>query len=436
MAYLSHIGGSPAGKSERRMVPGRAPGFVIAALVLASALVAPHSARAGLADEMMISLWCSPPVSESTDARYAEVAKAGFTVVMPPCNETPNKSQNKKILDLCQKYGMKAIIKDRRVRNATLTDPEMYIKLDAAIADYSSHPALYGFFVADEPTVDEYADIAAVNQYLLANDPDHIPFINQWSAQWQQGNLPAYEQKIETYLNQVRPKLLSYDCYALFDGGTEGSYYFENLEIIRRCAQRRNLQFNNIFQCVKHDYYRNPSMSDLRWQIMTTLAYGGRGVTYFTYWTILGDRPLGPSGEAVIGRDGKPTEHYQQIYSLNREVKMLARTLVKLRSTAVYHTGKIPTQGQALPDGHLISGITGGKAVIGMFSSDDGKAYVMLVSKDLDSDRTLQVSFSQPVTLSEVSHMTGLQRTVGTGQSFTLPFRTGDGRLFEIVTAP
>lgn len=385
-------------------------------------------------DELMISLWCGPPVSETTDARYAEIAKLGFTVVMPPCNETPTKAQNKAILNMCAKYGLKAIIKDKRVKDATVTDPDMYTKLDAVVSDYSSYPALYGYHVADEPTV--YGDIAAVNKYLLSKDPSHLPFINQWSAQWQQANLPAYEQKIETYLNAVQPKLLSYDDYALFDGGTEGSYYFENLEIIRRCAQRHNIPFNNIFLCVKHDNYRNPSMSDLRWQIMTTLAYDARGFTYFTYWTVLGDRPLGPSGEAVIGRDGKPTEHYQQIYSLNREAAMLGKTLVKLHSTAVYHKGNIPTQGQGLPADGVISGITGGKAVIGMFASDDGKTYMMLVSKDLDAPHTLVVNFRQPVTLSEVSHMTGLQHTIGTGQSFTLDFKTGEGRLFEIVSQP
>lgn len=382
---------------------------------------------------MMISFWCAPPTSESNDARYAEIAKLGFTVVMPPCNETPTKAQNRAILNLCQKHGLKAIIKDKRVKDAVATDPNLYANLDAVIADYANYPALYGYHVADEPNVDDYPNITAVNLYLLQKDPTHLPFINQWSAQWQQGNLPAYEQKIETYLNTVQPKLLSYDDYALFDGGTEGSYYFENLEIIRRCAMRRGIPFNNIFQCVKHDYYRNPSMSDLRWQIMTTLAYGGRGITYFTYWSILGERPLGPSGEAVIGRDGKPTEHFQQIYLLNREVKMLAKTLVRLTSTAVYHKGNVPTQGQALPTDHLISGISGGKAVVGMFATEDNRSYVMLVNKDLELDHTMVVTFKQPVTLSEVSHMTGLQNSLGSSQSFTMDFKAGDGRLFEVI---
>ncbi len=405
---------------------------ILIGLVLC-ALTIPNRAGAAAFDDMMITFWCAPPTSESNDARYAEIARLGFNIVLPPCNENPTKAENRAILNLCAKYGLKAIIKDKRVKDAVATDPDLYSKLDAVIADYANYPALYGYHVADEPVPADYPNVTAVNLYLLQKDPSHLPFINQWSAQWQQGNLPAYELKIETYLNQVQPKLLSYDCYALFDGGTEGSYYFENLEIIRRCAQKRNLPFNNVFQCVKHDNYRNPSMADLRFQIMTTLAYGGRGITYFTYWTVLGDRPGGPSGEAVIGRDGKPTEHFQQIYALNREAKMLAKTLTKLTSTAVYHKGSPPVQGLALPADHLISGINGGKAVAGMFSSADGKTYTMIVNKDMHADKTFTVTFKQPVTLSEVSHLTGLQNGAGSGQSFTFDFKAGDGRLFEIV---
>ena len=44
-----------------------------------------------------------------------------------------------------------------------------------------------------------------------------------------------------------------------------------------------NRPAENIVLSVAHFSYREPNAADLRFEAYTTLAYGGRGLSYFTY---------------------------------------------------------------------------------------------------------------------------------------------------------
>jgi len=406
-------------------------GFVTALAVLTLAAI---SADAAPPDGFIVSFWCAPPAEQTTQARYQEIAAAGFNVVMPPCGPVSVET-NKRILDLCLDNGMKAIISDPRIMAKQAEDPDFSRNLDAVIADYSAHPALYGYFLTDEPNSAAFPHIAAVNKYLLEKDPKHLPFVNlfpTYASAEQLGN-PTYEEHVEQFLSTVQPKLLSYDHYQQMTD-YEGAGYFTNLEIIRRRAIRHGVPFNNIILSCPHGPYRNPSEADMRWQVYTTLAYGARGVMYFTYWT--------PSDEqwgfrnAIIGLDGRKTEHYDQVSTLNRDILTLGRVLSRCRSDAVYHVGKVPPEAAAMPEDGILTGIEGGDAVVGFFTSEDGRRYVMVVNKDMREGRRLRLVFRQPVTLYRISPLSGLPRRLGRETSYRFRFAAGEGRLFEFREEP
>ena len=181
-------------------------------LAAAIALLAAGSARAG---EFLISHWCGP--TEATQEKFAEAAGAGFNVIM----FGGSVDQNKKALDLCQSLGVKAMIIDNRVMAKKSRDEEFEKNLDSVIADYASHPALWGYYVQDEPNAALFNQLAAVNKYLLKKDPKHIPYINlfpTYATAEQLGN-PTYEHHVDEFMRVVKPKLLSYDHYALMDKG-------------------------------------------------------------------------------------------------------------------------------------------------------------------------------------------------------------------------
>lgn len=402
----------------------------MALLILFSLIVLAVSVQAD--DEFLVSFWIGP---EATPDRIKEVAEANFTVAMLDCGSP---EANKKALDLCRDNGIKAMLIDSRVRSADPGADDFASKLDGVVADYAVHPALWGYFIEDEPHSSQFQRLAAINKYLLKKDPAHTPFINlfpNYVYPATMGN-PTYEHHVDEYMRMVKPKLLSYDHYALMKDG-ERPEYFDNFEIIRRKSIKYNTPWNYILLAVPHDPYRDPTESDLRWQVYTALAYGARGLMYFTYIT-----PLGTQWnfhDAILDENGKRTPKYEWAKQLNSEIKHLAPTLMKLKSVAVYHTGTLPTGAKPLPKDGLISQIEGGEFVVGQFNGPDGSRYAMITNRDMRKSARAKITFSQKVRAYETCADTGGEHFLvlqsDNGNSVWINnFAPGDGKLIRIET--
>lgn len=388
-------------------------------------------ARSSSANEFLISHWCGP--TEATAEKFAEAAGANFNVIM----FGGTVEQNKQALDLCKANGVKAMIIDGRVMAKGPRDSDFESNLDSLIADYGSHPALWGYYVHDEPNSSLFLKLGAVNKHLLKKDPAHTPYINlfpTYATKEQLGN-PTYEHHVDEYLRMVRPRLLSYDHYALLDGAERGDYFL-NLEIIRRQGIKHKTPFNYILLSLPHGPYRDPSDTDLRWQVNTALAYGARGIMYFTYTTPPPD-PTWNWHSGIIDENGRRNRKYDEVKQINAEVLKLAPTLMRLSSVAVYHTGQTPAGAKPLPEGGLVAAIEGGEFLVGQFNSENGAKYAMFVNRSLRSPARAKIVFSQKVALREVNRSTGRERVVhlvdeGASSVWRASFRPGEGRLVRI----
>lgn len=400
--------------------------------------------------QFIVGFWVGPPSEQTTPERYKEIAQAGFNLVMPPCPPPPRGEVvelNKRILDLCRDNGMQAVVEDPRVVGARPDSPDFERNLDGVVSDYGSHPALFGYYVMDEPSIHEFPRLAAISRYLLSRDPKHVPIVNllpivatethlgapfTMDAAQYPAAARAYEDHVAQFVSTVRPPLLSYDEYDLFVGGGMRGMYFANLEIIRQAALEHALPFSNTVLISAHSHphgvYRSPSIDDLRFLVYTTLAYGARGLMYFGYWSW-------PPFVGIMSLDGTRTEYYDRVSQLNREVRTLAPILCELRSAAVYHVGDIPRGARALPADDLIQSVHGADTLLGLFDDAKGLQYVMLVNKDLSQGRRISIVFRKPVELIEFSRLTGLSRSRGCGSRFEFDFEAGAGRLFRYDSA-
>ena len=71
---------------------------------------------------------------------------------------------------------------------------------------------------------------------------------------------------------------------------------------------------------------------------MQTLAFGGKGLLWFTYW-----QPEAKGwGDAIINFDGTPTRQYDEIKRINADVQLFGKYLLPAKSVAVLSTGAIP----------------------------------------------------------------------------------------------
>lgn len=394
------------------------PLLLLLALALAGGLTGCAAEPKGF---FPITYWCPPPAE---DARYKEAADAGFNLAFNGD------------LDLAQKYNMKCLVADPRVIAAVnKPGPETDKGLDAAVAEHAKHPAFWGFYLKDEPSATKFDDLAHVNQYLLAKAPDCVPFINlfpTYASQKQLGT-PTYAEHVERFMTEVKPRVLSYDHYALMEGGTEREDYFRNMEIIRAAGLKHDVPTWFIFLITPHFNYRDPSEGDLRWQVYTALTYGYKGLAYFTYWGVNDKR----FGEAIISRDGKRTGRYYLASKINAEINAVGPLLATLTSRAVYHFADELPEGTHGPDkGSWVQRAEGGDVVLGELVGPTGKTYLFVSNASPRRDVNVRLTFAEGVSLIGERRRGPLLPDKIVPESkpagMILSLMPGDGRLFEL----
>ncbi|MCY2929406.1 MAG: hypothetical protein NTV86_07900 [Planctomycetota bacterium] len=302
--------------------------------------------------------------------------------------------------------------------------------MDGIIERYSSHPALLGYMVIDEPGPAAFDRIGVINQYLLKKDPKHLPYINLLPNYTAPGS-PAYERGIVQFLKKVKPALLSWDHYRqMFENGDEKCYW-DNLETVRRNCLKAKVPYNQIIVSMKHMGYRECSEADLRWQVWTSLAYGSRGIQYFTYWFVPGlawaDAP------AMITKEGKRDVKWDYVKKINTRIGKLGPTLVKLTSAGVYLTDPLPPGTHGLTDEAPVKKAEGGALVIGWFKDAAGAEYILPVNRSFSDPISAALTIDPKfASVSEVSQETGkpLAAVPVEGKALDVPLDPGEGRLY------
>jgi hypothetical protein len=86
---------------------------------------------------------------------------------------------------------------------------------------------------------------------------------------------------------------------------------------------------------------RRPNEAELFWQVNVSLAYGAKGIQYFTYWTP-NDNATVTFGEAVVSKDGRLTALYDYAKRVNSYLRVVGNALLPLTSESVVHANEHP----------------------------------------------------------------------------------------------
>jgi len=123
--------------------------------------------------EFMIGIFWAPPVEHTNDRQYDYLKEAHINVI--PCIHPSLEGRvaiQRKILDLAHARGMKVMVRD----------PERHSDARAVTADFKEHPALWGYYLKDEPAKGEFMKYGRMIRDFLEHDPHHIPFVNMLPA--------------------------------------------------------------------------------------------------------------------------------------------------------------------------------------------------------------------------------------------------------------
>src|SRR5690242_169504 len=161
----------------------------------------------------IVTYWAGPTL---TDAAAKQMAEGGWNLVW--CGE--------KQLDIAQRHGLRAQLNDGLLGPATLDDPKQRAKLDALISRVRNNPALYSYFITDEPNAAAFPALGRLVAYLRERDPAHLAYINlfpTYATNEQLGTkgdtVTAYQEYLRQYIDVVKPSLVSYDHYQFAQNG-------------------------------------------------------------------------------------------------------------------------------------------------------------------------------------------------------------------------
>ncbi len=369
-------------------------------------------------DRFAIGFWVDPPLDERAGERYAEIAEANFTMVIGGFGGR-GPEDTRRVLDLCERFGMKAIVPAHGMDEDGLID----------------HPAAWGYGLRDEPSAADFPALRDQVDAVRRIRPGKLGYINLFPtyASKKQLGTDTYDEHVRRFMEEVRPDVLSMDHYPLMRPDADGrDGYCENLEYMRVYALKHGVPFWNFFNIMPFGPHFDPTEAQVRWQIFASIAYGAKGVMYFCYYTPLSHEF--PKGGAIIRRDGTRTRHYDQAKRINAALRQLGPALMRLTSTGVARIPRGEDPAARIQDTG-IAAITEGAYIIGLFRHEDGRRALLIMNDDYCHTAWPTIAFdADHAQVREVSPKTGeeipLYDDSPDMDGLQISFDSGEGRLF------
>ena len=261
---------------------------------------------------MTVLAWYGIPSDCTSVERFEELKNAGFTHQF---TEYPDAEAMARALDTAERVGIRLIV----------SCPELKAEPEATVRRFMNHPATAGYFLRDEPSADDFAELGAWAARIRATDDAHYCYLNLFPnyAPCETLKTDSYREYVNRFDREVPLQLLSFDHYPVV-GDTCRPEWYENLEIFSDEARKAGKPFWAFALATAHEPYPIPDLAQLRLQVYSDLAYGAQGIQYFTYWTPE-KNPTWDFHHAPVERSsGRRTDVYDKIKQMNAEIRALS----------------------------------------------------------------------------------------------------------------
>jgi hypothetical protein len=396
--------------------------------------------------EIIITVWNS---TEPDSSVYSNLARENY-------NSIPVFGSLKG-LDAAEKNKLKVIFGDSLIGWPSLRNPATLKKLDALIEELKKKSALEAYHITDEPTANDFSKYAEIVSYLRKKDPTKLTYINLFPLYATEEQLGvsagsvdrsrikypghlhgissknkatiAYLDYLRQFVDVVKPDIISYDHYHLYEKA-EGSEYFLNLELISQVSKEKKIPFMSVIQSSRFlKFWRLPTAKEIRFQVYSTLAYGGKGISYFTYW--------GSEKEEGLYRNGRQTQLAKDVAAINSEIRKLSPTLLAFNSQGTYHSQPLPVGSEAIPKKSPIQVLSQGEFILGLFGNGKITNAFMIANRNYRrkqrAELKIEIAGSK---LQELNRKTGEWKQISSitnNRKVTLDIDAGDGRLFRVI---
>ncbi len=413
-------------------------------------------------DVMPVGVWWGPYRSEGayingqrlpnyiSDEYFSLLEESGANfITVSPTTFGDSAETIYQSLDLCQKYGLGYFVYDTWLYNEA-NIPDMASRLQ----NYIYHPACIGIHMQDEPRMTDFDSIARiVNAYNALGFDKKDAYINLLpsygtvfsGSEFEQ--IP-YSEYVDTFLQKVDVPFLSYDYYPFLEpnrGITNMRSYFQNLSLIREKANEYEIPFWVFVQTggqwnesgAQATVELFPSEYEFLWNVNTCLAYGAKGIQYFTYlqpsdYTETPDGTKDYEKNGMIGEAGNINRWYYYAQKANKQIAAVDRVLMNAASMGILTVGdeadRNITGSEKLSSFRELESISANDLIVGCFDYG-GKTAFYIVSNDIENKQNITLRFNGRYSYEVIQR--AVSATVS-GNSLSLTIERGEGILVVV----
>ena len=346
----------------------------------------------------MIAGWDTPIHS---DESYRLIKEGNFTHMFFDSTYILRDSKEfKEALDTFDKYNIGMILQLGNHSN----------KLDGRVSGFDDYNALSMINYCDEPLQPDFSALSEmVDEHNKVYGDKKIFFVNLFPRF--DDLIPDYKTYVNEFCKCIIEKLpegkrfISCDIYPL-RGGTVNPYWLNNLETLAKACKKYNADLHMFIQSLRIDelYMRDVDEKDFRFQFYVNMAYGAKGISYFTYR----DSNVAGFCPALVDKlTGLPHEKFFCAARVNGEIKALEKDFLSCKwvGSAIYK-GTAPHFSfattfemleDALQEADGIESLSSVQdALLGCFKKGNGNAYILVNYSDpIDNvENTITIKFS------------------------------------------
>ncbi len=325
--------------------------------------------QAQISKTIPMVVWAGIPKAEINEYRFNELKQMGATIAIA---QYENIADFEKALTFAQNTGLKLIA----------SCPELKTNPETTTKQLKNHPALYGYYIQDEPLRKDFDELGVWVKKIKASDPVHMCFVNLIASihptYTKAIGTNSYQEYIQEFTKIVPQDVLSFDFYPILTEAIHENWY-EGLGIFsKEAASLKKPVWGFALASSYNDLHPIPTLPALRLQTYSNLAYGAQGIELWAYWMSEGLR------SAPIGLDGKRTVVYERIQALSKEMQPYAAVFLGSKLISVNHTGVVvpkgTTQLMKLPD--AIKVFDADEALVSILENG-AYTYFIVVNKNL-----------------------------------------------------
>ena len=314
------------------------------------------------------------------------------------------------ILDDAQSLGVQVLLQFDSMFVDSIRDFDAYrVEVQKICDTFGSHPAVYGYYVGEEPNVGSQEAYFECTKIIKEISPNAAIYTNFGSIERTERMMLQGNQKLEDWIEKFHDysgnDIVGYGCYSGLFRDNSGSFeHFYNLNTFVEASKKHGVDVWATMLSSAHDFYRVPTEDDYRWQINTCVACGCRGIVWFRLYDklVAADYRGSP-----IDEFGVKTQHFYDMARAQKKFNIhYGKLFGRLNHVSTHGIGVsyggypyfVPsTTDEAGAVTDLISHADCRAGLISFFKDEDGTDYIAVVNTDTVNSYHMTLTYSAKV---------------------------------------